>query len=91
MIELITIFKTNQNWYLNKVFVNSEHIMTIAESVEHNSLLKEGKISLPLSESITFSIVRMDPKTGFKEFVVVGSPTMILEKMKHNKKQLLKG
>jgi hypothetical protein len=33
----------------------------------------------------------MNPVTGYDEFVVVGSPKMIMEKANRNTKQLLKG
>ena len=91
MIELITIFQANQNWYLNKVFVNSNHVVTISEALEHNNLLKEGKIDLALDNSVCFSKVKMNPITGYDEFIVVGSPKVIMEKMNKNKRQLLKG
>ena len=91
MIELITITQTREIWYLNKVIVNPNHIVTITEASEHNRMLKEGRIDLSLNEGVTFSKVKMNPITGFDEFVVVGSPTMIMEKANRNTKQLLKG
>ena len=54
-------------------------------------MLREGQIDLSLNEGVTFSKVKMNPATGYDEFVVVGSPTMIMEKANRNKKQLLKG
>ena len=91
MIELITITQTREIWYLNKVIINPSHIVTITEASEHNRMLKEGRIDLSLNEGVTFSKVKMNPITGFDEFVVVGSPTMIMEKANRNTKQLLKG
>lgn len=91
MIELITIFQTNHNWYLNKVFINPNHIVTISEADEHNNLLREGKIDLSFDKNVTFSKVKMNPTTGYNEFIVVGSPSSIMEKMNRNTKQLLKG
>ena len=91
MIELITIFQANQNWYLNKVYVNPDHMVSITESVKHNDLLREGKIDLSFNSGVTFSKIKMNPTTGFDEFIVVGSPSSIMEKMNRNTKQLLKG
>ena len=91
MIELITIFKTGENWYLNKVIVNSKHIAIVVESKEHDKLLREGKIDLPLDTNINFSKVKMAITSGYDEFTVIGSPTVIMEKMNKNTKQLLKG
>ena len=91
MIELITISHVNQTWYLNKVIVNPNHIVTITEATDHIKMLREGKIDLSLNEGVTFSKVKMNPATGYDEFVVVGSPSMIMEKTNKNTKQLLKG
>lgn len=91
MIELITISHVNQTWYLNKVIVNPSHIVTIVEATDHIKMLREGKINLHLNEGVTFSKVKMNPITGYDEFVVVGSPNMIMEKANKNTKQLLKG
>ena len=91
MIELITISHVNQTWYLNKVIVNPNHIVTITEATEHIKMLREGKIDLSFNEGVTFSKVKMNPATGYGEFVVVGSPSTIMEKTNKNIKQLLKG
>ena len=91
MIELITISKAGENWYLNKVVVNSQHIAMVVESKEHNGLLREGKINLPLDGHVQFSKVKMAVTSGFDEFIAVGSPSTIMEKMNRNTKQLLKG
>ena len=91
MIEFITIFKANQNWYLNKVFVNSNHVVTITEATEHILMLREGKIDLALDNNVSFSKVKMNPITGYDEFIVVGSPRAIMEKVNKTTKQLLKG
>ena len=91
MIELIPIFQANQNWYLNKVFINSNHVVTISEAPDYNKLLKEGKIDLAFDNSISFSKVKMNPITGYDEFIVVGSPRTIMEKVNKTTKQLLKG
>ena len=91
MIELITISKAAGNWYLNKVVVNPEHIAMVAESQEHNRLLKEGKIGLGLNGQVQFSKVQMAIVSGFNEFIAIGSPSSIIEKINKNTKQLLKG
>ena len=91
MIEIITIFQTNQNWFLNKVFINPSHIVSVSESVSYNKLLREGKIDLPLDSNVTFSKIKMNPATGYDQFIVVGSPSSIMERVNKNTKQLLKG
>ena len=52
MIELITISKAANNWYLNKVIINPQHISMVVESEEHNNLLREGKIDLAFDPQI---------------------------------------
>ena len=91
MIELITIFQANHNWYLNKVYVNPDHIVSISDSMEYNKLLREGKIDLAFDNKVSFSKIKMNPATGYDEFIVVGSPSSIMEKVTRNTKQLLKG
>lgn len=92
MLELVSISRAGEQWYLNKVIVNPNHISSISEDRNMNSLLKEGKIELGFNSAVSFSKVEMDKGSGFSEFVVIGSPTEILEKINKNKnKQLLKG
>ncbi len=91
MIELVSIVKTGETWYLNKVVVNPQYITTVRESREHNIMLKEGKIHIGLNEHVTFSSITLNNKTGFDEMIVVGSPEQLLEKIRNNSKQLLKG
>ena len=91
MIELITISRTGQIWYLNKIIVNSQHIAIVVESKEYGNMLREGKIDLPLDKQVQFSKVKMVVASGYDEFIVVGSPSVIMEKMNRNTKQLLKG
>mgnify|MGYP005656100337 FL=1 len=91
MIELITISKAGETWYLNKVIVNSQHIAMVVESRDHNRLLNEGKIDLALDPKVQFSKVRMAATSGFDELIAVASPSTIMEKMNRNTKQLLKG
>ena len=91
MLELITISNTGSTWYLNKAIINPNHIVMVTESVEHNGLLKEGKINLGLDPGVVFSSVKMAAISGFTELIVVGSPSYIMEKINRNTKQLLKG
>jgi hypothetical protein len=91
MIELVSIVKAGETWYLNKIIVNPKYITTVCESRKHNTMLKEGKIHIGLNEHVTFSLITLNNKSGFDEIVVVGSPEQLLEKIKKNDKQLLKG
>lgn len=91
MIELVTIAQVRETWYLNKIVVNPNHVVTITEAPEYTKMLMEGKIDLSLNKGVTFSKVKMNPATGYDEFVVIGSPSMIMEKANKNTKQLLKG
>ena len=91
MIELVTISKVGQTWYLNKVIINPEHVSIVVESQDHKRFLSEGKINLGLGPHVSFSKVKMAASSGFEELIVVGSPTSIMEKINKNTKQLLKG
>ena len=91
MIELITISQANQMWYLNKVYVNPNHVVMVTGAEAFDKMLKEGRIDLALDKNISFSEVKMNPITGYDKFIVVGSPRVIMEKMNKNTKQLLKG
>jgi len=91
MIELITISKAGETWYLNKVVINPQHVATITESREHSQILSEGQYSLGLDPSVQFSKIKMVASSGFDELIAVGSPSIIMEKMNRNTKQLLKG
>jgi hypothetical protein len=63
----------------------------VTESMEHNGLLREGKMNLGLDPNMKFSSVKMAAISGFTELIVVGSPSYIMEKINLNTKQLLKG
>ena len=91
MIELITISKAANNWYLNKVIINPNHVSIVIESDEHIDLLREGKIDLALDPQVRFSKVKMVASSGFTELIAIGSPATIMEKMGKSTKQLLKG
>ena len=91
MIELITISKAGQTWYLNKVIINPQHVATISESFEHKKILNEGQMSLGLDGEVRFSKIKMSAISGFDELIAVGSPSTIMEKMNRSTKQLLKG
>ncbi len=91
MIELVSITKAGETWYLNKIVVNPNHISVVSEAKDVNELLKEGKIQIGLNEQARFSRVTMSLQSGFGELIIVGSPTELLEKVKRSSKQLLKG
>ena len=91
MIQLVSIIKNGETWYLNKVIVNPEHISLVQEAEQMNNLLKEGKIDIGLNEHIRFSKVSMLKTSGFDSFIAIGTPGQILEKISGKNKSLLKG
>ena len=92
MLELISVSQVGDQWYINKVVVNPDHITMVTEDSHMNSLLKEGKINLGFSDLVCFSRLTMASKSGFKEIVVAYSPSQIMEKLNRRPgKQLLKG
>ena len=91
MIQLVSIIKTGETWYLNKIVVNPEHISLVQEAEQMNNLLREGKIDIGLNEHVRFSKVSMLNTSGFDNFIAVGTPAEILEKINRKSKSLLKG
>ena len=91
MIELVSIVKTGETWYLNKIVVNPQHISIVSEAREHNIMLREDKIHIGLSKHVSFSSITMDVKSGFEELIVVGTPEQLLEKIRNTNRQLLRG
>ncbi len=92
MLEVISISKTGEQWYLNKVIINPAHISVVAEAEEMNSLLREGKLELGFNKFVGFSKLTMSASSGFNELIVACSPSQILEKIsKSESRKLLKG
>ena len=46
MLELISVSQVGDQWYINKVVVNPDHITMVVEDSHMNALLKEGKVNL---------------------------------------------
>ena len=91
MIELVSITKAGETWFLNRVIVNPKHVSVVQDADRMNTLLREGKIDIGLNEYVQFSKVSMLKGSGFDSFIAVGSPTEILEKINKDGKRLLKG
>ena len=91
MIELVSITKAGETWFLNRVIVNPKHVSVVQEAEQMNTMLKEGKIDLGLNKHVRFSKVSMLKSSGFDSFIAVGTPTEILEKINKDNKRLLKG
>lgn len=90
MLELITIYNIGDNFHLGKVVVNAGHISTIREHIEYKKMLNEGKIDIGLDSRVTFSEIVMSTNSGFDKFIVIGSPNEITEKLKPNRRQILR-
>ena len=90
MLELITVYSTQEQYYLSKIVVNPDFISLIKPFNEYDSALREGKMNLNFDESVRFSEITMSGRGGFEKYIVVGSPIQIKEKLTKGKIQLLR-
>ena len=59
MLELISVSQVGDEWYINKVVINPDHVTMVAEDTHMNNLLKEGKVNLGFSDLVSFSRLTM--------------------------------
>jgi len=90
VLELITVYSEQKQYYLSKIVVNPNFISLIKPFGEYDNALREGKMNLNFDESVRFSEITMSGRGGFEKYIVVGSPMQIKEKLNRGKIQLLK-
>ena len=77
------------SYTLREVFINPSHVVCIRIEEDYKHKLLEGMLPPGLDERQEFSRVVFSSSSAHGSMVVVGSPTLLQEKM--HKKQLLKG
>ena len=90
MLELITVYNLQEDFYVSKILINPSHISVVQDHHEYNNLLQEGKMNLDFDKSVKFSRIVMSGQAGFQNYVVVGSANQIREKLTRNNIQLLR-
>jgi len=96
MIKLIEVVQTNMNDYsLREVYVNPSHVVYLREDFTMQNRLHEGKSNFPseLDTRQTFTRVQIHNGTTGTEFVVIGPPKVVEEKLNNSakKRELLHG
>ena len=75
---------------LRQVFINPEHVVFLREDIFYKKVLKEGYFKdMDLRQS--FTKIYMNRGQMGIDLVVVGSSSIVQEKLGLNKQQLLKG
>jgi hypothetical protein len=90
MLELITVYNLQEEFYVSKILINPSHISVVQDHHEYNNLLQEGKMNLDFDKSVKFSHIIMSGLGGSQNYVVVGSANQIRERLNRNNIQLLR-
>jgi hypothetical protein len=90
VLELITVYNLQEQFYLSKILINPSHISVVKDCDQYNTLLKEGKMDVDFDQNVRFSEITMSGQGGFQNYVVVGSAAQIKEKLNRNNIQLLR-
>tara|TARA_R100000697_G_C5421946_1_gene190560 strand:+ start:521 stop:796 length:276 start_codon:yes stop_codon:yes gene_type:complete len=90
VLELITVYNLQEEFYLSKILINPAHISIVKDCDQYNTLLREGKIDVGFDQEVRFSEITMSGHGGFQNYIVVGSATQIQEKLNRNNIQLLR-
>tara|TARA_R110002110_G_scaffold181034_9_gene387161 strand:+ start:126 stop:416 length:291 start_codon:yes stop_codon:yes gene_type:complete len=81
---------TNKMYTLREIFINPEHVIMIREEKRMRELNESGKIASGLDQNHQFSKLTINRGQTGSEIVVVGSPEIVEDTLKNNKK-LLRG
>ena len=90
MLELVTVYNLQEDFYVSKILINPAHISVVKDCDQYNNLLKEGKMNIGFDENVSFSEITMTGHSGFQNYVVVGSAAQIKERLNRNNIQLLR-
>ena len=84
-----------QNYNLREVFVNPEHVIMIREDIRVKNLNENGLLKFAGKDNLNrehrFSKLTINRGHTGSEIVVVGSPEIIEDILKKDKKNLLRG
>ena len=92
MVKLVEIVQTfKQEYSLREIFINPSHVVYLREDTNMQTRLTEGKLPEGLDTRQTFTKIQVHNGTTGSEFIVVGPPHLIENKLKGDPKELLHG
>ena len=92
LVELVQLKESNQRYSLNKIYLNSSHIVYISENEKIKKIVSENKDQFGFVEGTTFSTIRVSDAGLMTEITVVGDPSTIESKIfNRNNRQVLRG
>ena len=95
IVKLTEVYETGRGWEgteysFREIFVNPEHIVCLREDEKYKRRLLENQL-VDLNKNHTFTRVYMNRGQSGIDFVVVGEPSHIQERLGLATKQLLRG
>ena len=99
VVKLIEIFRHNRlsegklatrQYALREIFINPEHVVYLREDETYKKILEEGILE-DIVDRQAFTKIYLNRGQMGIDLVVVGSPSIVQEKLGLNKQQLLKG
>ena len=92
MVKLVEIVHSHTGEYtLRELFINPAHVVFLREDTNMKSRLTEGKLPDGLDLRQTFTKIQVHNGTVGSEFIVVGPPNLVENKLKGDTKELLHG
>ncbi len=82
---------TKQDYTLNEIFVNPDHVIMIREEARMRQLNEQGALDKHMSPIHEFSKLTINRGNTGTEIIVVGDPKTIETMLNKNTKQILKG
>ncbi len=96
IVKLVEVSKSSSvvsgaGYTLREIFVNPKHVVCLREDHHTQQLLVEGKLPNDLDNRQKFTKVQLNRGSTGLDVIVVGSPSMIEEKLNFSNRVLLKG
>ena len=76
---------------LGEVWINEDYVVSVCEARGYQSLLREGRLPNDLDENHSFTRVTTHNGTVTENHVVLGSPTVVADRLSSSGPTLLKG
>jgi|TARA_E500000305_G_scaffold110091_1_gene116951 hypothetical protein len=79
---------SHKKYVLREVFVNPEHVICLRPDDRAKRKLLENKLPSELDTRQEFTCIQMSSGHGGFNITVVGNPSIVEEKLRHNRKVL---